>query len=71
MWSQTRPYSSAARSVQAGVIPPITFGRVAQRVVGPARVDPLGREGDVEPVADAQPDACSSSGTSCSRVVPG
>jgi hypothetical protein len=27
-WSQTRPYTSAARSVHAGVSPPTTFGVV-------------------------------------------
>ena len=44
--------------------------RVAQRVVGAARVDPLGEKATLKSRPAARPDS-SSSGTSRSRVVPG
>ena len=52
--SQTVRYSALARSRQRGVSPPTTFGRRADRVVGAAGVDPLGREREVEGRAGLQ-----------------
>ena len=68
--SHTRPYSSAARSVQAGVIPPTTFG-VLRRVksVRPGSTR-SGEKATLSPSPTRRP-RCSSSGTSSSRVVPG
>ena len=58
------------RARAGGVRPPTTFGVVRDRVVGAARVDALGREGEGEVLAGRRPDS-SSSGSRCSRVVPG
>ena len=58
---ETRTIVSQSTAVQLGRAvgalrrhPADDLRRVAQRVVGPPRVDALGREGDVEPVADSQ-----------------
>ena len=70
MWSHTRPYTAAARSVQAAVRPPTTFGVV--RIVKSVRPGSTrsGEKARLKSSPARSPDS-SSSGTRCSRVVPG
>ena len=69
-WSQTGAYTPTAASVHAGVSPPTTFGVVRSvKSVRPGSTR-SGEKASAKSAPACRPDS-SSSGTRCSRVVPG